>query len=570
MKMKKALVLAVVLIGSWLAVRLITDPRPAPQQTEESARGLFPQEAEPRPVREVVGSSSVGRTSTAVPEKSGNEAPPVGGLELLVLDPDDQAVPNARIRYEHPDSGWQALGASDARGRFVWDAPEPGRLQPSKPGFFGEYTIASDGGGAGSKLRLRLHPEGVILGRIAIETLPSDPSSIVVVAFPSPMRAPQPGYLDRVLAGDARGAVAEVHPTGEFELRGLDPRMTYSIAAGGAGRVSKRVLEKVRPDEEPVVLALAYALGVRCLLRTADGHQLPESIDLDIGTSMRMINTDTNQGLGMMPTWLAPLLGVPLEVGSDPFETLLVYLSDLPIGVTGPIEFSSNLLRYEPVHESFYARQFEGVLPVHTVVMEPQDGVPAGRGRLEVAVLGDASTLTGSHDARRGPALFLVDDSGRQLQFRIHLDAMGECLLENVPVGRYEGHMAMPIGGLAWQPIVAEGRWIEILEGETPTRVEWGGAPAGGLRVAIQDQQGHPYNGPAVITMAALEGTEDYFTQGWNELDFDRGPYSIGSLQPGPYKIAIRFPLAYEEGPDRDHIVKVVDGAVVPLTMILE
>lgn len=426
----------------------------------------------------------------------------------------------------------------------------------SKPGYFGERASLQEP--LGETVTLRLHPEGRIEGAVSPETLPNEHGAVIVLAWPSALRSPRREWMEELLLGNTRGAMATVEANGEFVLEGLDPRIPYDLAAGGAGKIVARPTYAVRCGAVSPVLELGHAFGVYARIIERGSDSLPISPQLDIGFDLTFQNQDANPATSKLPEWLTPLLGVPLPQRLEPFATLLVYVSPDPLGFSGPIRFESRIAGYEPQQRTFNAPDVASGIVVETLELVPLTEARE-RGSLQVSFQGAIDLVRSTAARGRGLVLELSDGSGQLRRYDLTLDDRGAGTVHGIPVGSHHARIIARLGGATWP----EGSsWQGGIEVTSDLPAEWtlDIGDAGAIEASLTDSTGMPYRGPAVLSFEAVGAPPVAHSSSWMEFDFERAPYRLAGLAPGRYRMVSRFPLAYVQG--NQHEVEVVAGRV--------
>ncbi|MCK6446933.1 MAG: hypothetical protein L6Q99_11115 [Planctomycetes bacterium] len=500
------------------------------------------------PERAALPATATSRINPELPTDSLPES--TSGLVVRVVTPSGSPVADADIVH-FSESGVQRLGRVDTEGTFPIPAHlgHQGAVQARKRGFWSEVAHLDDC--ASDMIELRVVPGGVIRGVVVDATGRAVTDGSIVMAWPDSLRAPTSRHTSVGLFGDPYVPTVATAGDGSFIFEDLDPRPRYSLAAGGAGRLTPAVVTGLVVDGDPVQLRLSALYGVRCRLADATGGPVRSSRQATADARVTMQLVRAAPGVQKVPHWLAALSGlVPPAAHSEPYEALMLYSAESHPEVVGPIRCSVNLPGYLPLEIELFAPPVSSTLTEARIELTPTE---SRRGSIVVQL--DSPQVAGSIHARAQQSLLqlhlALGTGAERASYDLDGASVGEYRIDDVPVGDYVARVASRVSSFVWPPVEENPVRIRVEETEC-ARIVVDASPLGCLRLELTDEMGLAYSGPAVVVILPAAGTattSEFFNE-LRELDFDRAPYSIGALLPGAYRVGFRFPKARpsEEG----------------------
>lgn len=466
-------------------------------------------------------------------------------LLLRVKTSTGAAVETAEV-FQRAARGVERLGAVDEAGELEVQAVRGARvvLVATAPGWASASVLVPDP--RPDALTISLSEGATIAGRIERFDGSTAGEGIHVVALPAHLSLSLNGLKPERLLGDPEVRLTQSDASGAFELRDLDPKLRYSVIAGGNGLVQESPRHFVAPgssDLELVVLR-AHALFLRLVEPTGDPVEFPAEYVGPGGVKVTLADRSARFASGYAPShWMC---GIPPELEDPPDHArLFVFVSLTNAPVVGPVELSASPPGYQRGNLSVLVPPLEHGVFEQAWIMTPTG---TGFGSLNVSFLGlpvraDPANRFGS----RGFVKLAVDER-RFLKYAVPASSGLSHRIDHVPHGRYRvsfesvpDHAIVPEAG-------GEGRLVEI--GEVPTAVEFDFSRQGALELLVTAPNGRPYLGELTVTLnigALKEEPDRSIVWAGGRAAFFRPPYVLYGLQPGAFAVRAEDPLPTEQ-----------------------
>ncbi len=402
-----------------------------------------------------------------------------------------------------------------------------------------------------AEIELVMVPRGCIHGRVGSPSTVPVPEGFVVLAWPAG-RLPDAGDVSIALSGSSDGPPKELHLArtgrgGEFLLVGLSDHEPYTISGFSRSMVCLERKTEVRTGER--VDLVAHSLyGVHVSVVDELGNPVKTSPEL-FGRG-HLWSCD--------PTTASPVLEARLEIESalelagTPMPPLtsdsisLLFTAKEQVDFVGPIDYRVEIPGYRPVHEQLIALGSDSGLNAYTfTVAEAADGW----GALEILCEGGEELRPETF----GTLQLMTTDHDQTYTAKLAGACLDRCRLEGIPWGRYHAWFEAENSYFrypAWDepPIL-----VEI--GTSPGQARLSMANTGSACLRIE-REGRPYEGPALLKVSDhTAGDPRAFFAG-----FDRAPYCLDLLPPGPYQISLDRLPGFGP-PDAPDVFLAVSGA---------
>jgi hypothetical protein len=263
-----------------------------------------------------------------------------------VVDSARAAVADAHI-YRIIDGAATELGRTGADGLFRTGALKSGdEIAAAYPRTITKSVRVPDS--ENRSITIQLAEAGEIRGRTVFKG--AGIPNITVLAAPSLPAKFEISVVERALAGDPTIPCAKTGADGRFTIGGLDPQLTYTLLAGGAGygMPGMRPLVPVSSATE-IELGVYPVFGAAIHLVAADGNPIKSGSNL---FSAAIGQTAYPPGKVMSFGARGPiavLLGVPADIAKkdSPDWILLGQASDEEVESVGPLKVSTACVGYE-------------------------------------------------------------------------------------------------------------------------------------------------------------------------------------------------------------------------------
>ncbi|MBI5362847.1 MAG: carboxypeptidase regulatory-like domain-containing protein [Planctomycetes bacterium] len=473
-------------------------------------------------------------------------APTIGGLTVRTIDPAGAALPGVRVEWRSKDGLPRDLGVSDPTGRLR--VPAFARAAGLLTGSCADresVSVRIDPTRRSDELTLVLGSEGSLRGRVVLPNGEDAGAGVRIALWRTSLRAPQldpPAALERLPGGQT----VLTDAAGTFSIRGLRAGALYDLIAAGRGCATPTRLESVPADGRELRIEVQALFGVVARFvdaRTGEPIVLPESLLPGVTNTLTVLVPgakllDARQTLA--------LAGLPLDVLDawpgvrDCFVTLppeaeaagdarILLDCDLP----GYVATSAELLLLPVVQD----------VPEQKVPLRPDS---SARGAFEVVVVGLPAARELSH-TRSQPEFELVLSSERgspvKLQFgRVPTEPT---LVEGLPAGLYrvQANARIALSDCLWVRDAS----FEVGRAEAPrARLVVDFSKLGGVVIELQQVDGTPYAGPAVIDLR--KPTRDPNAREFCRVQLGTGPFEIFGLAPGSYEVIVHSPAVAELG----------------------
>lgn len=298
-------------------------------------------------------------------------------------------------------------------------------------------------------IEVLLEEEAVIRGRVTGPGSAAPPAGTRVFAWSSASYPPT-GRFALFLRGAPGTLHATVDAGGSFELRGVSPSRSYTLAAGAPGWCSVEPARRVLPGGEPVHLGLWRVYG--CVLRAQSDRGTPPSHLGSIDTTYPERRAWRVLQVPSLELCLAGIPDVPgvRDQGFYDWRTHLVVLAaerDLP--TLGGIGIRYDIPGFQETSVDLALPALEGSFPEKLVRLAP-DTNALGSLRLRLTGIPAVEGYTVNYGTP--PAhLELVGQDQPPRTFRVAIDPISARSVEvaGIPAGTYRVRL-LPVGGGAY------------------------------------------------------------------------------------------------------------------------
>ncbi len=336
---------------------------------------------------------------------------------------------------------------------------------------------------------------------------------------------------------DGRGPmpIATTDDRGEFEIRGLDPKMRYRVIAGGRGFCTPQSFAfdlHAGTSNAPIVLTAYPVYGLAIQVREEEGR-LPQ-LGSDLGGKWWGTPSPLAQGarVVMSGDWTAALLGVRHPKARSSFDRVNYFICAMDEGDSIDVHFEIHYPGYEPVSARLPAWRAIERLRGEEVRIVPSG---AGFGALTVWLepVEDVPVALPEHASRSPSTLFLTEVDGEQREIRIGLSELhrGYQKIQGVPFGVYAARFRAPHQLYRFPPSTEAPEIVTVSEVEAALRVPL--IDLGSLEIELQDAAGARFCGAVSGSHVRAVGRET------DAFFFDSPPYLIPLLPSGAYSISV-------------------------------
>lgn len=407
-----------------------------------------------------------------------------------------------------------------------------GRVSDEGPEAAGDPARAPVAGAEPQVLAAASRPDR-IEGRVLKQDGRPAPAGITVIARRRGKVRVDPDVVARVLRGDPSIPSARSGVDGSFALEGLEPGAAYLLCAAGAGYVAKSTALEVRAGSSGAVVPVSRLYGVAVELRHADGTPLRTDADLAPPPPRTFGRADP-----FLDPSLLDLVGTDLAPHREGRgRKLLLFTAQADPPVLSDVRLRFHPAGYAPIETQLDVPPILPSIALKTLVAEP---TAAGWGEVLVRFV-DGSDPTLDAPIVRAFQLELASPDGSIQRFDIPRGP-GEKRLHGIPFGAYAACVRNAIRQAVHPGPGAPATSIEV--GPTAVAIDVSLAGLAAVEVLLDGPDGQPYAGPATLRLAPGHRTQDagQARAFGGEMLFDRGPYVLGALLPGPYTLYLDDP----------------------------
>lgn len=440
---------------------------------------------------------------------------------------------------------WSCAGASDSHGAVV--LPESSRVSEvvaTAEGF--ETTrVVVDEDVWSEPLVIVLASGWRHCGTVTTSSGARPPPGVSVVAFPTDGEL-EVDVLGRWLDGDPSLLRAPVDAGGGFCLSGLRRGGLYSVFCSGAGYVmTYPAMRWLRQGSPPARLEVGRMFGALVVLEDEAGAPALWRGER-LWEAWCSSASSANRGLA------AHMAGLDIALAQTPDHCeLLLFTSDAPEDVIGPLSLDYEIAGYERGHAQLDARAVALGVAQHKLALR---ATAAERGRINVrfARANGGLDLAADRELVRMGRLELVEVAelrGRPLRFPLRIDDNGRIGVDGVPVGAYSARYVSTM--LEHAPRAEAGLPVNVTASEAELEISL--VVYGAVRLDLRGADGTEYVGGVHIDISAgpppapdANGRLFSIVAGTGNF---RPPLRIEGLAPGEYTISTDGPrFAGEHG----------------------
>lgn len=270
------------------------------------------------------------------------------------------------------DQGASILGRTNEAGALLLppSVGGAGPVQARESGYWSEVCLLELR--ESNVVELRLIRGGTLRGFARDSAGEPACTEVAVLLWPDALRSPSSQSVLSGLVGGPHSRSTAVSIDGSFVFEELDPRQTYALAAGGAGKLSSRAVAGVATDGPPVELEVGSLYGLRVRWVEPGGGPLRSSRQAAGAARVTLQLMGSHPNVEKARQWLAGLSGlVPLHVWDEPYEAVILYVTRDELHNLGPIRRQVSLPDYATLSVDLHAWPVQSGLAEERIELTP-------------------------------------------------------------------------------------------------------------------------------------------------------------------------------------------------------
>jgi len=373
---------------------------------------------------------------------------------------------------------------------------------------------------------------GRITGKVVAECVNQDFDALTAFAWRVGSRV-SPDDIRLAYAGHGKVLTASVNSRGAFEIRNAVTDTEYSLAVGGFGWVSQRIVRCHADMAETVTVVAWRVYGCGVKVRDSAGGEVPLSRTFAaITRRSELVDGAVLVLPNSIDAALAKMVSIHNTKKFDWRNHLIGYKS--PHHPNREVELYFNVPGFSKCVARLPLFKLTMSMPIRTIFLAR---TTRGFGKLRVRLMTPIGRVNPGTGWGPAPAILrLLADEGRDknaLEVPFYDLGMGERVIKDIPYGRYRFQFSASAGKFQYPELKQGMKYVTIGDYQAELDIDIGAL--GALELITLNSNGKQINiGP--ISVEVTGGSP----KTWSQFLFKGPPYQIQALQGGEYEIGIR------------------------------